>query len=322
MGNFSRRVQLIVGAATLIAVAAATYFVFNGAALLNSGTRQYEAEFSSVLNIVPNASEVRVNGVEVGTVVDVDEDINSSTGVVTIGLDDPKIMLHTDAHASLRLKSFLGEKYIDLDPGKPEAPELPPGSRLSLEQNEGTADLGTLLGAGKLLADIPAEDLTETLSLSAETIETHGGQLAGLVTGMRNGLDAMVSRRDELFGMLDDTDHLLSTIVAQNASFGRISASARTTMASVKRLVAEHKTDAIAVVNDLMVVQDVLSEHKQTLSGAVDTGYLELRMARRLINMLVRNLDEGCYPMPISITNFGLFLDRDVRPPLEPGACY
>lgn len=39
MRSASRRTQVIVGAVSLVVIAIATYFVFNGAAILNSGTK-------------------------------------------------------------------------------------------------------------------------------------------------------------------------------------------------------------------------------------------------------------------------------------------
>ncbi|MBX7160289.1 MAG: MlaD family protein [Acidimicrobiia bacterium] len=322
MRNASRRTQVIVGAVTLVVVGIATYFVFNGAALLNSGAQRYDAEFSSVLNIIPNSSEVRINGVEVGSVQAVGEDLETSTGVVTIGIDDPDIVLHTDAQASLKLKSFLGEKYVDIDPGSPDAPVLAPGSRLALEQNEGTADLGSLLGAGTLLSDIPAEDLTETLSLSAQSIERSGSDMAGLVTGLRNGLDSMVARKDELFGMLDNTDQMLSTIVAQQSTFSRISANMRTTQVALRTFLRGHKTELVGIMNDLQRIQNVLGANKAILKSTMDRGFAQLHTVRVIVNMLMENLTTGCYPIPISMTNFGILLDRDIRPGDRTGPCY
>ncbi|MFN8103879.1 MAG: MlaD family protein [Acidimicrobiia bacterium] len=318
----NRKTQVIVGAVTLVVVAIATYFVFNGAAILNSGTSHYDAEFSSVLNLIPNSSEVRINGVEVGKVQAVGEDLETSTGIVTFGVDDPAIELHTDAQASLKLKSFLGEKYVDVQTGSPDAPVLPSGSRLTLEQNEGTADLGSLLGAGSLLAEMPAQDLTETLSLSAQSLEKSGPDMAGLLVGLRNGLDSMVARRDELFGLLDNTDSLLSTIVAQQDTFSRISAHMRTTQVALRTFLRTHKTEMIGIMNDLQRIQDVVGDHKAIVKSTMDRGFAQLHTVRVIINMLMENLSNGCYPIPISLTNFGVLLDRDLRPGDRSGPCY
>lgn len=322
MRSASRRTQVIVGAVSLVVIAIATYFVFNGAAILNSGTKHYDAEFSSVLNLIPNASEVRINGVEVGKVQAVGEDLETSTGIVTIGIDDPAIELHADAHASLKLKSFLGDKYVDVQTGSADAPVLPSGSRLTLEQNEGTADLGGLLGAGSLLADIPAQDLTETLSLSAESIEKSGPDMAGLLVGLRNGLDSMVARRGELFGMLDNTDRLLSTVVAQQETFSRISAHMRTTQVALRTFLRTHKTEVIGIMNDLQRIQQVLGPDKALLKSTMDRGFVQLHTVRVLVNMLMENLSTGCYPIPISLTNFGVLLDKDVRTGDRADPCY
>ena len=146
--------------------------------------------------------------------------------------------------------------------------------------------------------------------------------MAGLLVGLRNGLDSMVARRDELFGLLDNTDSLLSTIVAQQDTFSRISAHMRTTQVALRTFLRTHKTEMIGIMNDLQRIQDVVGDHKAIVKSTMDRGFAQLHTVRVIINMLMENLSNGCYPIPISLTNFGVLLDRDLRPGDRSGPCY
>ena len=67
-------------------------------------------------------SAIRVAGVKVGAVTGID--LDGKKARVTLGL--PKdFPVYQDATASLSSIGILGEKYIELDPGHPEAGPLP-----------------------------------------------------------------------------------------------------------------------------------------------------------------------------------------------------
>lgn len=146
--------------------------------------------------------------------------------------------------------------------------------------------------------------------------------MAALLTGLRNGLDSMVARRAELFGMLDNTDAMLSTVVAQQETFSRISANMRTTQVALRTFLRSHKTELLGIMNDLQRIQVVLGDNKATLKSTMDRGFAQLHTVRVLVNMVMSNLTTDCYPIPISLTNFGSLLDKDVRVGDRTGPCY
>jgi len=87
----------------------------------------YKAIFKNAAGLEKDAP-VRVAGVTVGKVTSVGVD-ESGRAVVEFVLTKP-VELHQDAVAKIETMGLMGEKYIEIDPGSPSAPPLPPGSEI------------------------------------------------------------------------------------------------------------------------------------------------------------------------------------------------
>ncbi len=85
---------------------------------------KYSIIFPNVAGLEKNAP-VRVAGVTVGKVTSVE--VNGDKAVVKIVFLKP-IKVYKNAKASIETMGLMGEKYVELDPGHPPAPMLPPGS--------------------------------------------------------------------------------------------------------------------------------------------------------------------------------------------------
>jgi len=89
-------------------------------------------------------SAIRVAGVKVGTVTGID--LEGRRARVTLSL--PKdFKLYRDASASLSSIGILGEKYIELDPGHPEAGGLSPDGAIASKAGVGLDSIMESLGA-------------------------------------------------------------------------------------------------------------------------------------------------------------------------------
>ena len=92
--------------------------------------------FKNVAGLEKDAP-VRIAGVTVGKVLDVK--VKDRRAVVEIVFFKP-IKLYANAKACIETMGLMGEKYIELDPGSPEAPELPPGSEVKNTQASASMD--------------------------------------------------------------------------------------------------------------------------------------------------------------------------------------
>ncbi len=84
------------------------------------------ARFSSVAGLDRKAA-VRIAGVRVGKVEAVD--LDGSEALLHLSLN-PQVQLHEGASAQITSLGMLGDKYIEILPGDPTAPLLPPGAEL------------------------------------------------------------------------------------------------------------------------------------------------------------------------------------------------
>src|SRR5919106_3035764 len=90
---------------------------------------QLKAVFSDAQNVRAN-SPVRISGVDVGEVTDVQHLVDESgngqdAAVVTMKIEDSARPIRQDATMRLRPRLFLeGNLFVDVHPGSPGAPEL------------------------------------------------------------------------------------------------------------------------------------------------------------------------------------------------------
>jgi phospholipid/cholesterol/gamma-HCH transport system substrate-binding protein len=313
--TFSKSTQVLVGAISLAIIGIMILLAFQGNKLFAGAERVYQAEFSSVLNVVPQASDVRVNGITIGSVSSVES--KGDFGLVTFGVE-PDIELKADASAKLRLKSFLGEKYVEVSPGTSAEPLRGP---IKLDQTSTAADLGNVLGkSGASLGGIPSTEVTETLKLSGDTLNDNGGKIASAIENLRIQTDLLVGSQGELYGTLEATDQALATLVAQGETIGQVSANAQATLERFKTFAAREKVVMLGLMNDLTTLRGVFEDNKTGLTATADEVPATLGLVRKLVNQLSANIATGRNPIPITLTNLGTLLDGDVRPPeQQPG---
>lgn len=116
-----------VGLVMIIALAVMGYFVLKIEDLAlgrSSSSREIKAIFDDVAGL-DKKSTVRIAGVRKGTVTDI-QVRRDGRAEVTLEVDDD-VPLHQNAFARVANLGLLGEKYVELDPGTPSTPVLPPG---------------------------------------------------------------------------------------------------------------------------------------------------------------------------------------------------
>jgi phospholipid/cholesterol/gamma-HCH transport system substrate-binding protein len=111
----------------------------------------YTALFPSVSGLAINAN-VEVAGVPVGRV----EKIGLEKGMAKVWLKIGQAQLHTDAEATVKTHGMLGDKYIEVKPGSPDAPLLPAEAEITKVRSVPDVDqlLTSLDSAARGMADL------------------------------------------------------------------------------------------------------------------------------------------------------------------------
>ncbi|WP_320670036.1 MlaD family protein [Patulibacter defluvii] len=221
---------------------------------------KYEAKVlvPTAFQLVPNG-DVRRAGVKVGKVTDISS--RGDVGVVTIAIDKDQGPVYRDATVKVRTKTLVGENYIDLDPGTPQAGPLKGDAALPLEQAGEAVQLDQILSGldkptrAAVQRNLDAlgpgfrgrgDDLNEFLGAATPTIRKVG-DLTELLDG----------QRDQLARVVDDTGTVMQ-------AFGD-----RT--ADVRKLAIQAKNTAEAAASRDQRISDVLDRLPGTLQQVKST---------------------------------------------------
>lgn len=150
---------VVAGLLLIALLCVGVFFAFTKSIPFTHGFRM-QAVFESSNNVAPN-SPVRIAGVNVGKVTEVERYKDTDATLVTMELDDAALPVHKDATVKVRPRIFLeGNFFVDLKPGTPTAPTIDDGDTLPITQTFAPVQLGDVLTA---LQRDTRQDLQELL---------------------------------------------------------------------------------------------------------------------------------------------------------------
>ena len=186
--NQNRRISNFqIGLIAIVITFIAFYLAFTKSIPFAGHGYQLKAVFADAQNIRAK-SPVRISGVNVGEVSDVQHVIDSNgqgqnAAVVTMDIQDDALPIRQDATLQLRPRLFLeGNLFVDLHPGSPGAPELNSGSVVPENQTSESVQFDQVLTS----LDAPVrQDLQIFLKEFGGALDKYGGApgLPGVVHG-------------------------------------------------------------------------------------------------------------------------------------------
>jgi len=275
------RAATLAGIAGVAVFAGLLWLAFVGTGILNFGNRNVEAVFGSGLNVVPGASEVRVHGLMVGQVGGVE--LRDGQVIATLSIDRD-VDLREDASLVVRLKSILGEKYVDLDPGSATTPL---GDRPITDVIIG-ADI-TKLSSGspdsyELYDDLGRAEAFDMLQEVADLTAEYTPQAKDLIVDTRSLMDRVHRAQPDMFRTLDEVG-LLLTLINSSPHMGTLIDRGRIVQRSLERLYDTARLDfarvdsAVKILNSLYEgnadnIELVLDRFRHVYYNAADAWFL------------------------------------------------
>ncbi len=141
-------------------------------------------------------SDVRISGVSVGKVQNIEESPNGLQAQATIDIDDQYAPLPKGTRAILRTKTLLGETYVELTPGNADGPQLPDGGTLSSANVAESAQLDEIFRTFN----------PRTRAAFQEWMQEGAVAIAGQGQSLSNGLaelEPFFTEFDKVFRVLD-----------------------------------------------------------------------------------------------------------------------
>jgi len=207
----------IIGTVVLVGIAALVYFWGDLPGI--SGTT-YQAEFSEAAGLRAD-DEVRVAGVKVGTVKDVELDAAHDYGrvLVTFRVDDAWIGDHTTA--AIKIKTLLGRKFLALHPTGDD--EQDPGDPIGLDRTATPYDVTQAFqGLANTVGDIDTAQLADSFRTISDTFADSPEHVRTALDGL-SALSVTISSRDsQLAELLANTRQITTTLAGTNSEFAKL----------------------------------------------------------------------------------------------------
>jgi phospholipid/cholesterol/gamma-HCH transport system substrate-binding protein len=247
-------------------------------------------------------ADVRMAGVNVGKVKQKELGPGGRTTRVTMEIDNRFAPIGRDARAILRQKSLLGESYVEITPGSPEAEDLDDGGTLPQSQVDDTVELDEVFRvfdpdtrkafqewlheAGIATTGTFARDFNDSLGNAAPFFEG-GADLLRPLAEQEVALRRVVRDTGRVFDAVSREDgQLRGLITGGEATFGALAS----------------RDDALA--ETFQVFPTFLRETRATL--------LRLEAFARNTDPLVRDLREPAQDLAPTLRDLG-----DLSPDLE-----
>lgn len=291
----NRRYELGVGCLLLGAMAVLAFMALELGALsqLVSETTDVTAEFGNAAGLQVGAV-VSIAGVPVGKVTGmaVDQDVHSDhfgAAVVSLALDT-KSTVGRGSTVRIRMRSLLGEKYVEVLPGPRDAPAVQDGDRLAVDGEQLEID-ELIAKLGPLIDGIDPKEAGKVIAALA---------------------DALQKDPDRLSRMLDNADRLLANGATASDQLPQLMADGSATLGQAR--------STLAVVDARARQGGDLMAHADTVLDDVSTSTSDLPAlvgdAQGLLSdgkTLVGSLQERQGQLQIVLDNFSKFDTLELR---------
>lgn len=275
MKSFRDRNPYVVGIVSVLLIGAATGFAFM-VGLLNLLEKAYPMEgvFSDASGL-RSGDDVKLAGVKVGRVTDIEVD-RPSGNVRVSWVVDQGVEIGDEAGAEIALASLLGAKHVRInDPtaGDTLMEDLPEAQRVvPLERTKVPFDLFELTRiATEGIEELETEKLNDFLVDLADITDGKAATVDDLLTGIREVGSAINDRDQEFDALLDQADRLSATLADKDDEIISLLDTSR----QILDLIVERRNDlAIVLGESADAVQEldrVISDNKAQIDGVLDS---------------------------------------------------
>ncbi|MGH2752737.1 MAG: MCE family protein [Actinomycetota bacterium] len=270
----------------LVLVAALVASAFT-VAEVRDDERYMTAYFDRAVQVFPGNS-VRVLGVDIGRVTEVEVADDQSQAAVTFKIEDEETKLPADVEATLVPVSLLGERYVQLFPAYEGGPtfeddELPiERTSVPVEQDELLRSLHDYFG------ELDPERVGDFVANTAEILDGNGKELNRLIESGSSVIETLSNKRDTLSELIVNFNEVTQTLKGRQSEIATLidtyNVVLRTLNANRDSLegTITGLTDASAQLASLLV------EHRNPLGKDIKTFTRTVRTLDRNVERLGR----------------------------------
>lgn len=285
MKSFQQRNPVPIALVGIVVIVLGMVAALNAQSLpiIGAGTT-YTAQFSEGAGLTTD-NEVRVAGVKVGTVSDIELDRDK----VNISFQVKDAWLGDQTTAAIKIKTLLGQKYLALEPRGEQVlnPDTPiPRERTTapydvLEAFRGLSTTVDNIDTGQLATsfDTLTQTLSETpddvrgalsgLSQLSDTISKRDDQLSNLLSNTKQVSQTLVDRDAQVTKLLEDGNKLLEEVSKRKQAISTLLDGSRTLATQLQGLVDDNNSQIGPVLAQLDQLTSMLQRNQDSLAQGI-----------------------------------------------------
>ncbi|RSM75389.1 MCE family protein [Kibdelosporangium aridum] len=217
MTSFRSRNPITIGVTGLVVIAlvllAAVYS--DDLPIIGGGTT-YQAQFSEAAGIKPS-DEVRIAGVKVGKVTDVDLDGDS----VLVSFKVKDAWMGDRTRAAIKIKTLLGQKYLAIEPDG--GGTLDPGKPIPRNRTVAPYDvMEAFRGLAETVDAVDTPQLAKSFEVLSDTFSNTSDNVKGALDGLQALSKTISSRDEQLAQLLGNTAQISQTLADRDAEVAKL----------------------------------------------------------------------------------------------------
>jgi virulence factor Mce-like protein len=257
----------------------------SGCGLLpGNNTYEVAADLTRSYNLFPG-SPVRVLGVDVGRIIDLDIEPGRSTVRVRMRIDGD-IDLPADASAIVVPESLLGERYVQL-PAYTEGPRLEAGSVIPVDRTSVPFEFDEVLeGLNDFVGGLDGPEVGRFVDNLAEVLGGQGDQLGRTIDRAHEAIGVLKNNDDELIALAARLADLNTTLGTRDQQIARIIQDFDTLARSLVDDAGDLDAALRGVVSLTTELDGLLAENSERLTSDIEVLTRVGRTAQRNLDNL------------------------------------
>lgn len=262
-------------------------------------SKDYKAVFSDATGVV-NGDDVRIAGVKVGTVkeIEIHDKVNA---VVTFKVDSDS-QLTDSTFATIRYRNLVGQRYIALTQGVGGPAVMQEGEEIPLERTEPALDLTVLFNGFKpLFRALSPEDLNQLSYEIITVFQGEGGTLESLLAHTASVTSTLASRDQVIGALIRNLNEVMVTLGNRDTELSN-------TLIKLREFVSGLSQDREAILGSLESISTLAVETSGLVTGIRPPLVRDLKQLRRVAGTLDANkgeIDRALQVLPIKLKKVG-----------------
>ncbi|WP_205473300.1 MCE family protein [Nocardioides sp. SYSU D00038] len=262
-------------------------------------TRSFKAVFVDATGVV-KGDDVRIAGVKVGTVEDV-EVHDRTRALVTFSVADTSEVTEATS-AAIRYRNLVGQRYISLTEGIGSSEALSEGETIPVSRTKPALDLTVLFNGFKpLFQALSPDDINQLSYEIVQVFQGEGGTLESLLGHTASLTNTLAARDQVISSLIDNLNEVLDHVGDRDDQLSDL-------IVTFKQFVQGLEGDREAILGSLDQISDLSVETASLVSGIRSPFVEDIKHLRQFTENIQRNkseLDRALQVLPIKLNKMG-----------------